>query len=160
MAGKTTENNGRSNGKRRGRVQNLIPWQPGQSGNPGGRPRRKPITDAYKELLNAEDGKGNTGAQALAWSILRKALLGDVAAAKEITDRVEGTVRQAMDILFGELSDEQLKDFLASQYGTVGAGDAGGEAAGDGPAPSDAEPSADSVGEQPVRAERKPDGAV
>ena len=35
--------------------QNLKPWKPGQSGNPGGRPRLKPLTDRLHEVL--EDPK-------------------------------------------------------------------------------------------------------
>jgi hypothetical protein len=34
-----------------GRIDNLRPWKPGQSGNPCGRPKRKWLTDAIEEML-------------------------------------------------------------------------------------------------------------
>jgi hypothetical protein len=43
----STQNSGESSQKRRGRPENLAPWKPGQSGNPGGPPEKKPITEAY-----------------------------------------------------------------------------------------------------------------
>ena len=33
---------------------NLLPWQPGQTGNPGGRPKKKPITDRYVRIVETE----------------------------------------------------------------------------------------------------------
>ncbi len=30
----------------------MPPWQPGQSGNPSGRPKKRPVTDEYFQLLN------------------------------------------------------------------------------------------------------------
>lgn len=35
----STQNSGKNSG-RRGRIENLKPWRKGQSGNPGGRPKR------------------------------------------------------------------------------------------------------------------------
>lgn len=68
-------------------------YKPGQSGSPGGR-RKKPVTTAYVELLNRPvpgDPKGRTGAELIALSMLKAVIeSGDVYAAKEITDRVEG----------------------------------------------------------------------
>lgn len=114
-------------------------WQKGQSGNPGGRPRQKPISDAYKQALQFTDANGVTFAQLIAQAMLEKAMRGDVAATKEVTDRVEGSVRQAMDILFGGLTDAQLAEFLAAQYGNAGSGDVGSDAPGVGPARVDAD---------------------
>ncbi len=37
-----------------GRVENLRPWQPGQSGNPGGRPKKKPITEELERPLDTD----------------------------------------------------------------------------------------------------------
>ena len=56
---------------------------PGKSGNPGGR-KRKPITEAYEKLLTPAE------AVALARAMITRAKKGDVRAAVEVTDRVEG----------------------------------------------------------------------
>ena len=42
-------------------------WKPGQSGNPAGRPKKKPIRDAIRRLLNTirEDGLSNADVLAL-----------------------------------------------------------------------------------------------
>ena len=40
--------------KKRGRIENLKPFKPGQSGNPGGRPKKRPITDRYYEMAEEQ----------------------------------------------------------------------------------------------------------
>jgi hypothetical protein len=69
-------------------------FKPGQSGNPGGRPKTKPITEALRELL-ASVGPvlgEKTNAQSLADRLLVMALNGDLSAIRELADRVEGKV--------------------------------------------------------------------
>src|SRR5215472_3784230 len=81
-------------------LKNLRPFQPGQSGNPGGRPRR-PLTDAYQAQLarvNDLDRQKRTYAEMIAAAQIKKALKGNTMAAKEITDRVEGRARQAVEV--------------------------------------------------------------
>lgn len=63
-------------------------WKPGQSGNPGGRPKRKPLTDAIARIIDA------VGAEKFAAAIAAKAELGDVTAFREMADRLEGKVAQ------------------------------------------------------------------
>ena len=87
----------------------LKPFQPRQSGNPGGRPRGKPVTDAYSAQLDEkvseqfepeqlakipERWRESTPADLIAHSVIEEAIVGKnkVQAAKEITDRVEGKV--------------------------------------------------------------------
>ena len=66
-------------------------FKPGQSGNPGGRPKTKLITQAYRELLEQLDPKKRkTLAEILARKAIQQALKGNLAALKEITDRTEG----------------------------------------------------------------------
>ncbi len=87
--------------KKSGRPENLTPWVKGQSGNPAGRPKKKPITEAYERLLEEKvpgDPKGRTWAQALAESMMRQALKGKIQAAIEVTDRTEGRPSQAVDM--------------------------------------------------------------
>jgi hypothetical protein len=65
-------------------------WKPGQSGNPAGRPKTKPFKDALKKLI---EERGLDGA---AEALYAKAMTGDVPALKEIADRLDGKVPQAI----------------------------------------------------------------
>jgi hypothetical protein len=91
---------------RRKRLANLKPpWKPGQSGNPGGRPKRKPLTDTLLEVL--EDPKE---CEALVRVWLKRAQKGSVTHLREILDRVEGRVALPMDVsghVTHELTDEE-----------------------------------------------------
>lgn len=76
---------------------NLKPFQPGQSGNPSGRPLKDIcITSLVKELLEQEAEGGKTHAQLVAEAIVKLSedhhFKGNVSAIKELLDRVEGKV--------------------------------------------------------------------
>jgi hypothetical protein len=105
------ENTGENTGTAAGCPENLRPymWQKGQpSPNPGGRPKRAPISDAYKDLIGEplpEDMRsrlklpeGATWAHALALGQLRSAVKGNTPAAKEIADRIEGRVSLPVEV--------------------------------------------------------------
>lgn len=82
------------------KLANLKPFQPGQSGNPGGRPK-KLISDAYRLVLEQQATYGKqkgTGAELLAAKMWRQAMSGKIQAATEITDRVEGKAMQAVQM--------------------------------------------------------------
>ncbi len=93
-------------------------WKPGESGNPGGRPKRTPLTDACREILAQPipgDPEGRTYAQAIAETLAAKALDGDIRAAQELADRAEGKPRQSLEIehtrfreAFERMSDAEL----------------------------------------------------
>ena len=80
------------------------PWKPGESGNMSGRPKRKPLTDAYAALLDKpippdmarqlKLDESTTYAQVIAMSLVREAVKGKVQAAAEVADRVEGKITQ------------------------------------------------------------------
>src|SRR5262245_57012920 len=75
-------------------------FEPGQSGNSSGRPRRTKIGEALMAKL-AEAfpaGSETTIADHLAASLIKEALQGNVMAIREIADRTEGRPRQALDI--------------------------------------------------------------
>ena len=84
------------------RTRGLVPWKPGQSGNPSGRPKRKPLTDAYAAILEKKfpaDVAAKlmllgrpTYAQVIAISLAQEAIKGKVQAASELADRVEGRI--------------------------------------------------------------------
>src|SRR5579872_1432985 len=77
----------------------LTRWVPGKSGNPGGRPKRKPITEAYRKLIENENltvralkqREEDSIVDALAKSMVIRSFV-DVKAVAEVTDRVEGKV--------------------------------------------------------------------
>lgn len=70
-------------------------WQPGQSGNPGGRPKKKPVTDLYEEILN--DPEAMEALKSAVVKALTKGNMAMVLQLKEMTDRVEGKVTQPIE---------------------------------------------------------------
>ena len=107
----------------KGRIENLRPWKKGQSGNLSGRPKKKPITEAYERQLKQslpDDFRirmklpeGATWADAVAVGQIRSAAEGNTQAAKEIADRLEGKVAQQVDVANTEdkvLSIEDLDE--------------------------------------------------
>jgi hypothetical protein len=79
-------------------------FQPGVSGNPGGRPKVKPISDGLRALLDEQYSgsekrfKGLPNARVLALRMFELAFAGDLSAAKEIADRVEGKTVQIQQL--------------------------------------------------------------
>ena len=69
------------------------PFQPGQSGNPNGRPKSKPFKNALQEALKAA-GDDEDMLNAVALALVKKAKEGDVPAIKELADRLDGKVTQ------------------------------------------------------------------
>src|SRR5262245_39401710 len=73
-------------------------WRKGQSGNPSGRPAgKKYLSEAYREWLSLpdENDPSITNADVIAAMVGAAAKKGDIAAAREIADRVEGRAKQA-----------------------------------------------------------------
>jgi hypothetical protein len=95
-----------------GMIENLTPWKPGQSGNPGGRPKKLPVTDYLREQLERPIpeamreklppifveiyGPEATFGQMVAFKLIASSAKGDVFALKELLDRVEGKVTQKL----------------------------------------------------------------
>lgn len=74
-------------------------FQPGQSGNPGGSPVKKPFRDALLRVLGEKPGKRKptpeeTRMDRVALALVRRAVDGGTDAVKEIADRVDGKVMQ------------------------------------------------------------------
>lgn len=70
-------------------------WQPGQSGNPGGRPKKKPITELYQQVL--EDPEAMDDLRDFIRKVIRKGNMAAVLQLREMTDRVEGKVTQPIE---------------------------------------------------------------
>jgi Family of unknown function (DUF5681) len=100
-------------------------WKPGQSGNPGGRPKTAPLSRACRELLTQpvpNDPEGRTYAGAIAQTLAEKALAGDIRAAQEIADRAEGRPRQSIEVentTLREASERMSNEELLA-YATTG----------------------------------------
>ena len=71
------------------------PFQPGQSGNPNGRPKSRPFKDALERALSAA-GADKDLLDNVAAALVSKASEGDVPAIKEIADRLDGKVTQPL----------------------------------------------------------------
>ena len=86
----------------RGKPENLKPpWKKGQSGNPGGRPKKASITEAFLAVLEKpvpNDPQKRNYAELIAEATARQAIKGNVQAVKEIADRTEGRARQSIEI--------------------------------------------------------------
>jgi len=90
-------------------------FKPGVSGNPGGRPRYKVLSQAYRDKLgevNPDDPQGRTNAELIADAVIKSAIGGNVNAIIELTTRVEGAAR--MSVVepaneFSEMSDAELQ---------------------------------------------------
>lgn len=70
-------------------------WPKGVSGNPGGRPKRNAMTDAYRKLADQicpHDKKRRIWSEVVAEAQFKVASKGGTIAAREIADRVEGKV--------------------------------------------------------------------
>jgi hypothetical protein len=108
-------------------------FMPGQSGNPSGRPKKKPLTDAYRKALSepvAEEirrklnlEEGATYAEVIARALIQEAVTGKskVSAASELADRTEGRVTQPISGPDeGPIQHEirGMKEIRAALYGT------------------------------------------
>jgi len=110
----------------RGNPDKTIPhrWQPGQSGNPGGRPKKTPLADACGEVLALPvpgDSHGRTYAQKIAATLAVKAAEGDIRAAQELADRAEGRARQSIEVehtglreAFDRMSGDELEAYAVT----------------------------------------------
>jgi hypothetical protein len=94
-------NSGKNSGKKRpGRVENLKPFKPGQSGNPSGRPRN-PISDAARRLASQrvmKDKEKRTWAEIMVLGVAEQAAKGNVQAFAVLADRIEGKVASKMEL--------------------------------------------------------------
>lgn len=90
-------------------------FKPGESGNPGGRPRTKPLTDALRALLDLPPGKdpkpeNNWDVAAQAW--FNKIRAGDLVAMKEALNRLEGKVADKVEIQDGRVTKDVIEEAL------------------------------------------------
>lgn len=98
---KNAQNSAENSAKKvRGNPDKITAFQfkPGQSGNPGGRPKEKRLTEALRRKLAEPTADGRLYAEALAECLISLALDGDISAIREIADRTDGKPTQAMEL--------------------------------------------------------------
>jgi hypothetical protein len=85
-----------------------MPFQPGQSGNPSGTKPNKPWREAInRALARAEQSGDFKDLNKLADRLLELASTGDIAALKEVGDRLDG--RPAQAIVGGDDGDSPIQ---------------------------------------------------
>jgi len=70
-------------------------FKPGQSGNPSGRPKKKPITELFERIMSNPELVAKFEAS-IANSIMKGGMAG-VMYVKEAADRIEGKVTQPIE---------------------------------------------------------------
>jgi len=100
-------------------------FRKGQTGNAGGRPKSKLLSDAYKSMLAQPvpgDPEGRTWADLAAERMIHAIVKGNVHAAREIAERTEGKACQQVEPI-GEnsgvprMSREELLRRVREFYG-------------------------------------------
>ena len=84
-------------------------FKPGQSGNPTGRPKKKPITEIFESILAKKGNRKEIEETVL--SIVTGGRMASVLMLREMAERVEGKVTQPVDVTgsITDLTDEELK---------------------------------------------------
>lgn len=70
------------------------PWQPGRSGNPGGRPKGQTLTSRLRKIIDQETKDGKDYGDLVMQVLVKAALKGDMKAMSLLLDRVDGKVIQ------------------------------------------------------------------
>jgi hypothetical protein len=96
-----------------------MTWKKGQSGNPKGRAKDKSWADAIRIAVNeAYEGGDRKKLRVLADRLVDKALEGEIAAMKEIGDRLDGKAAQSVDVTHHksveDMSDDELIEIIRS----------------------------------------------
>lgn len=101
MGDESQSENSKQNSKKKG--EHLAPYhfKPGESGNPGGRPKKKPISELYERLLEDPAFMGQVE-ESIRKMVASGRMVGQLQL-KEMAERVEGKVSQAIE-LNGELT--------------------------------------------------------
>jgi hypothetical protein len=77
--------------KKRGRIENLKPWKPGESGNPGGRPRHDVSSEIARAIFEGNE-------KAVYRAMGRALLKGNPRAFALLADRAYGKLTKPVDV--------------------------------------------------------------
>jgi len=104
-------------------------WQPGQSGNPAGRPKKTPFADALRDVA------AETGAhRAIAIKVIRKASEGDIHFIRLLYERTEGKPIQQHEVAVErETASEYIARIIQETETDGGPVQDGADVAGPGP---------------------------
>ena len=91
-----------------------MPFKTGESGNPGGRSSERPWREALRSALHVVDPiKKKNKLGVLADTLVELALGGDIAAIREIAQRIDGMPQQQIDMNPGDdISLEEKRIFV------------------------------------------------
>ena len=107
-----------------GRIENLKPWKPGQSGNPGGRPKNDVASEIAKAIFSQNP-------EMIYRAFLKALEKGNVYAFQVLADRAYGKVKETREVThrYEDLSDTDLQreiDSLLAHLGLASQVDAAG----------------------------------
>ena len=77
--------------KRRGRIENLKPWKPGQSGNPGGRPKRDVASEIARAVFEGNE-------EAIYRAMCKALLKGSPRLFVALAERAYGRLRESVKL--------------------------------------------------------------
>lgn len=77
--------------------QNLKPFKKGQSGNPKGRPRTRPLQNALLRAIS-EEGDGPQELDQIAKKLIEEAKRGNLAAIKLLFERLDGPAQASLPV--------------------------------------------------------------
>jgi len=75
-----------------------MPFAPGVSGNPGGRPQGPSFAAAIRRQLAERNKSDRTALERIAQTVINKALRGDMDAIRWLADRADGRVAQNVNV--------------------------------------------------------------
>src|SRR5271154_90024 len=98
-----------------GRIENLKPWKPGQSGNPGGRPKNDVASEIAKAVFSQNP-------EMIYQAFLKALKKGNAHAFQVLADRAYGKIKKTREVAqrFEDLSDVDLQREIDSLLARLG----------------------------------------
>lgn len=93
-------------------------FKPGNRANPGGRPKKKPITEMFEKILS-DTGNMELVARAVMETLESKGM-AKVLLLDKMADRVEGKVKDELELSVKDGLAEQISKFRKKKNGNAG----------------------------------------